>query len=206
MMITLYGFPLSGHSHRVQLMLNLLQLPFEFVPVDLKGGEHRRAPFLALNPHGEVPVLRDGEVVLADSTAILVYLASQYDESGRWLPREPVAAAKVQQWLSTASGKIAHGPAAARLVTVFGAPLDHERALSIAGRVLPVLDAELAGRDFVLGRHPSIADVAGYSYIAHAPEGGVSLQPYPHLRAWLERIEALPGFVPMAATRAGLVA
>lgn len=200
----LYGTLLSGHVHRVQLFLSLLKLPYEFVPIDMRSRQNRSPEYLALNRFGEVPVLEDGELVLADSTAILVYLASRYDSSGTWLPREPVAAAKVQQWLSTASGKIAYGPCSARLVSVFGAPLDHERAKDIAVRLFEVLDEELKGHRFVLGEQPSIADVAAFSYIEHAPEGGVSLKPYTNLRAWLANVRALPGFVAMPATKAGL--
>lgn len=200
----LYGFPLSGHSHRVELFLNLLRLPYEFVPMPLAGGKHRTPEFLSLNAFGEVPVLQDGDVVLADSTAILVYLASRYDDSGRWLPRDPVAAANVQRWLSAAAGKIAYGPAAARLVTVFGAQLDHERVKGIAIRLFDVMEQELQGRRYLVGEHASIADVAAFTYIEHAPEGGVSLKPYPNIRAWLANVRALPGFVPMQATQAGL--
>ncbi len=197
--IKLYGTLLSGHVHRVQLFLGLLGLPFEFVPVNLAAGENRTPQYLAMNPLGEVPVLRDGDVVLCDSTAILVYLALKYDSSGQWLPREPLAAAKVQQWLSHASGKIAYGPCAARLVKVFGAPLDHERATAIAARLFAVLDPELRDRQFVLGAQPTIADIAAFSYIESAPEGGLSLEAYPHIRAWLARVRALPGFVAMPA-------
>lgn len=198
----LYGTLRSGHVHRVQLFLSLLGLPFEFIAIDMRKGENRTPEYLAMNPLGEVPVLRDGEVVLADSTAILVYLALKYDASGKWLPREPLAAAKVQQWLSHASGKIAYGPCAARLVTQFGAPLDHERAKAIAARLFDVLDPELAGRSFVLGEQVSIADIAAFSYIEHAPEGDVPLDAYPNIRAWLARVRALPGFVAMQAAPA----
>jgi glutathione S-transferase len=200
----LYGSPLSGHTHRVQLFLSLLKLPYEFVTIDMANRQNRSPEYLEMNAFGEVPVLRDGDVVLADSTAILVYLASKYDDSGRWLPREPVAAANVQRWLSAASGKIAYGPAAARLVTVFGAPLDHERAKAIATRLFDVLEQELNGRRYLVGEHASIADVAAFSYIEHAPEGGVSLKPYPNIRAWLANVRALPGFVAMRATKAGV--
>ena len=200
----LYGTPLSGHTHRVRLFLSLLKLPYEFVQIDMKAGQNRSPEHLARSPFGEVPVLEDGDVVLPDSTAILVYLASKYDDSGRWLPREPLAAAQVQRWLSNASGKIAYGPCTARLVTVFGAPLDHERALAISVRLFDVMEAELAGRRYAVGDHASIADIAAFSYIEHAPEGGVSLKPYPNIRAWLASVRALPGFVAMPATEAGV--
>ncbi|PAK13833.1 glutathione S-transferase family protein [Burkholderia ubonensis] len=203
--IRVYSFPLSGHAHRVRLFLSLLGVPFEVVDVDLAAGEQRRPAFLALNPFGQVPVIDDGGIVLSDSNAILVYLAKRYGDA-HWLPDDPAGAAAVQRWLSLAAGPIAAGPAAARLVTVFGAPLDHAQAKRIAVRLFDVIDAEFAKRPFAAGVQPTIADVAAYTYIAHAPEGGVSLDPYPHLRAWLARVEALPGFVGMPPTRAGLLA
>jgi len=89
---------------------------------------------------------------------------------------------------------------------VFGAPLDPEAAKRTAAKVLDVIDRELADKPFAAGAQPTIADIAAYTYIAHAPEGGVSLEPYPHVRAWLARVEALPGFVAMPTTRAGLLA
>lgn len=202
----LYGIPLSGHTHRVELFLNILKLPHEYVLMDLGGGEHKQAPFLAKNAFGEVPVLEDGEVTLADSHAILVYLATRYDASGQWLPRDAVAAAQVQRWLAIAAGKIAGGPATARLVNVFGAPRNLAAAQTMATNLFAVMEQELQSRRWLAGEHATIADLACYSYIAHAPEGGISLKPYPQLRAWLAQIRALPGFVPMPVTQVGLAA
>ena len=202
--IVLYRHPLSGHAHRVELFASLLGLPVRLVDVDLASGEQKKPEFLRKNPFGQVPVIEDGDVTLADSNAILVYLAGRYDGSAAWLPREPLAAARVQRWLSVAAGPLAAGPATARLIKVFGAPLDHARALSIAGQLFAVLDGALAKQTFLTGPSPTIADVAMYSYTAHAPEGGVSLAPYASIRAWIARVEALPKFVPMqrSATRA----
>lgn len=200
--LRLYRFPLSGHSHRVELFLSLLGLRFEAVDVDLAAGAQKQPDFLQKNPFGQVPVLEDGETVLADSNAILVYLASRYDPAATWLPRDPVGAAEVQRWLSVAAGELASGPAAARLVTVFGAKLDHDRAKAVAERLYAVLDRHLAQRRFLVGETPTIADIALYSYTAHADEGGVSLEPYAGVRAWLARVERLPGFTPMPRARA----
>jgi glutathione S-transferase len=204
--ILLHGFPLSGHSHRAELMLRLLALPFDSHQVDLAGGEQRREAFLKLNPFGTVPVIEDDGVVIADSCAILVYLASKYDPDGAWLPRDAKGAAEVQRWLSVAQGPVFNGPCCARLVNVFGMDFDHARAKAVAERLFATLDAVLAGRTFFVGERPTIADVALYSYIAHAPEGGIALTPYAHLTGWLRRVEALPGFAPMPATKAGLLA
>jgi glutathione S-transferase len=195
--IRFHRFALSGHSHRVELFLSLLGLPVEPVDVDLLQRAQKQPAFLAKNPFGQVPVIEDGETVVADSNAILVYLASRYDPSGRWLPRDGLALARVQEWLSLAAGELAFGPAEARVIRLFGAAYDYARAKALAARLYTVMDSHLAARSFLAGDHPTIADIAHYSYTAHAPEGGVSLEPYPNVRAWLGRIEALPNFVPM---------
>ena len=201
--IKLYNFPKSGHAHRIELMLSLLNLPTELVFVDLAKGAHKQPDFLALNPFGQVPVIDDNGTVIADSNAILVYLAKKYD-NGTWLPEEPAAAARVQRWLSVAAGPLAFGPAAARLVTVFGAAFNTDEVIARAHTLLKVIDAELAKAPFLAGSTPTIADIANYSYIAHAPEGNVSLEPYANVRSLLARIESLPGFVPMPRTVIGL--
>ncbi len=204
-MIKLYRHPLSGHAHRIELMLSLLQLDFETIDVDLAAGEHKTEAFLAKNPFGQVPVLEDGELTIWDSNAILVYLARTYGNSS-WLPENPVEEAKVTSWLSIAASRIANGPASARLVTVFGAALDHEKAKQTAYDLFDIMEDVVAKSHFLTGDTPTIADIAGYSYIAHAPEGGVSLDNYPAVKAWLARIEALDGFIPMKKTAAGLLA
>lgn len=202
--LKLHGLDLSGHSHRAQLFLSLLGLEAEMIQVDLLNGANKQPEFLAKNLFGQVPVLEDGETVIADSNAILVYLAQKYDQSGNWYPNDPQTAAEVQRFLSVAAGPVANGPAAARLVNVFKAQLDHERAISIAHAMLSVLNQHLEGREWLVGDHPTIADIANYSYIAHAPEGDVSLEAYPQVRNWLARIEQLPGFVAMPSTAVGL--
>jgi glutathione S-transferase len=82
--IKVHRHPISGHCHRVELMLSLLGLPFERVEVDLLKGAQKQPAFLAKNALGQVPVIEDGAFLLADSNAILVYLATKYDSAGRW--------------------------------------------------------------------------------------------------------------------------
>lgn len=200
----LYHFPLSGHAHRARLFLSLIGADAEIVDLDLAAGEHKRESYLALNRFGQVPVLVDGTAVIADSNAILVYAAKKFGRTD-WLPEDAAGAAAVQRWLSVAAGQIAYGPAAARLITVFGAGFDPDEVIDRAHKVLEVLDAELEGREFVIGgTAPTIADVALYSYIARAPEGNVDLGGYANVGAWLRRIEALEGFVPFQTTAVGL--
>lgn len=204
--IKLYRHALSGHSHRAELFLSLLNADYELIDVDLLSGEHKQPEFLSLNRFGQVPVLEDGETVIADSNAILVYLASKYDTSNTWLPSDPGAAAEVQRFLSVAAGQVIYGAATARLVNVFGADKDKDAAVAIAHQVFEILEDHLANRDWLVGSRPTLADVSNYAYIAHAPEGDVSLAYYPNVRAWLRRIEELPGFVPMQTTAIGLAA
>jgi glutathione S-transferase len=201
----LYVHPLSGHSHRARLLTSLLGIEHELIEVDLAAGAHKSPEFLELNRFGQVPVLVDADITIADSNAILVYLARTNGRTD-FLPQTPVEEAAVQRWLSVAAGEIAFGPAAARLITVFGAKYNADEVIARAHRILKLIDEELEGRDFLVTSKPTIADVALYSYIARAPEGNVDLSSYPNVNAWLHRIEALPGFVEFAKSPVGLAA
>jgi glutathione S-transferase len=193
--ITLHGTALSGHTHRVELLLRALGLAFEFVPAPAEA--RSTEAFRKLNPLGQIPVLQDGDLTLSDSNAIMVYLAKRYAPGSAWIPEEPVAAAQMQRWLSIAAGEVMHGPAVARMIAQFNLPDDPARAERIAARLLAFMDSHLQGRTFLAAEHPTLADLACYSYVAHAPEGGISLAPYLAVRAWLARVEALPFFKPI---------
>lgn len=193
----LYHYPLSGHSQRVRLFLSLIGVEAELAQVDLGSGEHRAAPFLALNRFGQVPVLEDGDTIVSDSNAILVYLAKKYERSD-WLPEDPAGAAAVQRWLSVAAGQIAYGPGAARLIALFNARFDMTEVSARAHAILKLIDAELDTRAWIAASRPTLADVALYSYIARAQDGRIALSSYPAIQAWLARIETLPGFVPFS--------
>ncbi|SHH71224.1 glutathione S-transferase [Massilia sp. CF038] len=196
--LILHGTKLSGHTHRVELLLRMLALPFEFVnaPADVRAS----AAFRILNPLGQIPLLQDGAVTVADSNAILVYLAKRYAPGSNWLPDDAAGAAAVQRWLSVAAGEVRFGPALARAATLWQAPGDRAQASALSTRLLTFMEAHLAARDFLAAPHATIADLACYSYLAHAPEGGVAIAPYPALQAWLARVAALPGFVAMPAS------
>jgi glutathione S-transferase len=205
--ITVYNSSISGHCHRVRLFLSLLGQPFETVEVDLRAGEQRRPDFLRRNAFGQVPVIEDGEVTLADSNAILLYLNERYaSDPARWMPRDALGAARVQRWLSVAAGPLAQGPSMARVIVLFGLAADPSDVIARSHNLLRVMEAELAQQPFLAGDSVTLADIANYSYVAHVPEGNVSLEPYPQVRQWLRRIEALPGFVPMVASPIGLAA
>ena len=193
--IILHGTELSGHAHRVELLLCMLGLPYRFVaaPATVRATPE----FHQLNPLRQIPVLQDGDLTLADSNSILVYLAKRYAPGSAWLPEDPVGAAQVQRWLSIAAGEVMHGPATARMVTQFNFQGDLQRAKQIAARLLNFMNEHLKARRFLAAEHATIADLACYSYVAHAPEGGIPLGEYPSVLAWLHRVEALPHFKPI---------
>lgn len=151
--------------------------------VDLAKGAHKQADFLAKNSFGQVPVLEDADITLADSNAILVYPGGAYDISDDWYPQAPATAAAIQRFLSIAAGPLVAGPATARLINVFGAALNQGRATMIATDLLTRLDAHLSGRQWLVSARPTIAGIANYTYIAHAPEGDFPrpLPPHPGL-------------------------
>jgi glutathione S-transferase len=173
----------------------MLDLPYEFIEA---GAEVRQSEqFRRLNPFGQIPVLEDGAQVLADSNAILVYLVKCYAPDSHWLPESPFAAAQVQEWLSKAAGEVRYGPASSRLIAQFSAPEDYQSALAVAARFLPQMEQHLTDREFLATDNATIADLACYSYVAVAPEGGIALTPYPAIQRWVARIAALPGFFAM---------
>lgn len=202
--IKFYSFPLSGHAHRVELLLRALGLAFERLDVDLAGKAQKSDEFLELNPFGQIPVIDDDGTVVWDSAAILVYLCLKYDDDGEFLPRDPAEAALVTAWLGKAAGPINYGMAAARRINLFKAQLDMAATHAVAHELLAVMDAHLADQPWLASDHETIADFACYTYIAHAPEGGIDLAPYHAVNAWIARVEALPYFVPMKRSAVGL--
>ncbi|MEX0299015.1 MAG: glutathione S-transferase family protein [Kordiimonas sp.] len=197
--LKLYSFPLSGHAHRIRLALSLLGLEAEIIDVDLAKGEHKSDWFTELNPAGKVPVLVDGETVISESTAILTYLGRKHD-NGTWLPEDAEGLAATEQWFVSSATGLANGPARARLITLFNAPYDQTETIEQAHAYLANLNGVLEGRSYLVADRPTFADVAIYTYVAHAPEGHVSLDDYANINAWLKRVEKLNGFVPMQKT------
>jgi glutathione S-transferase len=192
----LYDAELSGNCHRVRLLLALLGRPYEKVTVDLRAGEHRTPQYLALNPRGQVPVLIDGDATVWDSQAILVYLARAYGGE-TWLPTDARGMSEVMQWMAVSENEVLYGLARARVMQKFGTPGDIEACRQMGHKILDVMNGHLAAREWLACGRLTIADVACFPYVALAPEGGVSLDPYPNVGRWLTRIKSLPGFVGM---------
>lgn len=201
MTMTLYHFTFSGHSHRVRLMLSLLGADYEARLVDLAKGEHKSTDYLTLNPLGEVPTLVDDNRVVTDSTAALVYLAKKYS-AARWLPEDPYGSARVQRWLSAASGELFRGPYMCRAIKRLNVEGDYDAARRTAERLFGWMQMELAARTWLAADHPTIADVALYSYVRVADEGGLDLSSYPAILQWLDDVGGLDGFEPMPRLKA----
>lgn len=204
-MIRLYDYELSGNCFKVRQLLAWLGLTYQRVPVDFHPGkEHKSARFLAqVNPLGQLPVIDDDGFLLRDAQAIMVYLASRYDTSGRWYPAEPRLRGQVTQWLACAD-EITRTASAARLHDTLGyRQFDIDACRRGAHAVFTVLDDHLAerfgeGARWLVGTEATIADLACFPYAALAIDGGISLDAYPALRRWIADMRHLPGFIGMA--------
>lgn len=195
-MLKLYSHELSGNCYKGRLMLSLLGLEHEIVPVDLIAGEQKSLELLKLNQLGQVPILTDEHAVIRDSQAILVYLARRYGGED-WLPIEADSMSKVMQWLFTAANEIQHGPCTARKHFLLNAKIDLDLAQQRTHQILQVMNEHLQERNWLECDRPTIADIACYPYVALAPEARVSLEAYPHVGGWIERIKQLPGYIGM---------
>ncbi len=194
--ITLYDLSLSGNCYKVRLLLSMLSVEYKKIPVDLVAGENRTPEFSQLNPRGQIPVLSDGETVIWDSMAILVYLARRYG-SERWLPVDALGEARVMQWLAVSENELLTGLAKSRAARRFNRPFDPEQCRLDSAQGVGAMEIQLQQNEWLAADHPTIADIACYPYVNLADEADFSLQPYPAVCAWLQRIEGVPGWEPM---------
>ncbi|WP_321393059.1 glutathione S-transferase family protein [Emcibacter sp.] len=198
-MYKLYDLSLSGHCHRVRLFLNLLGLDYEAVPVDLLSGEHLQEAYLKRNPFGKVPVLEDDGYLVRESNAILVYLALKH-RARDWYPvvDDAKTAAEIQQWLNVAANEVLQGPAKAYVARVFGGGDEAwNEGVENSHKLYALMEPLLEGRDWLVGDHGTLADIAMYSYISRAPIAGVDISGYANIQRWLDNVEGLEGFVAM---------
>ena len=195
-MIELYEFGLSGNCHKIRLMLSMLGLEYKSRTLNGAEREQKSAEFLTINPFGQVPVIKDGDIFIRDSQAILVYLARTYGEDA-WFPQNGVKAAEIMAWLSVAANEVPRGPNALRLHYKFGREINVAEATNITNNLLTVLDAHFKQHEWLANNTITIADIAIYPYLALANEGKVDLSPYINIENWLGRIEMVSGFVSM---------
>ena len=191
----LHGFPVSANTHRVRLLLSLMDQPWREEQVDLVRGEQRGAAFRRISPAGQVPALVEDGLTIWDSHAILVYLAQSCGPA--WWPTTPAEQSQVLQWLFFDCNEIHNGIGHARNHQAFGIACDYEAAAGRGRAALAVLDRRLHEHEWLALARPTLADVACYPMVAVADQAGLDLAPHGGVRRWLASLAALPGFLAM---------
>ena len=198
----LHSAPRSGNSYKVRLLLGLLGTRYEIINYDTKGGETHAPQFLEnVNPDGKIPVLElEDATMLPESGAILHYLA----EGTPYLPEEKLERAQVLRWMFFEQYSLLPNLSRPRLWRMWEVEITPQREAELEQffeqgyRALSVMERHLSDRrEFFVGDRPTVADVALYVYPSVAHEGGFDLGSYPAVRVWLERVAALPGYVPL---------
>ncbi|HET8899884.1 MAG TPA: glutathione S-transferase family protein [Rhodanobacteraceae bacterium] len=196
-MLTLYDYLPSQNAWKVRQLLHHLERPYRTVPVSIFEGEGQSEAFRRISPTGTVPAIElDDGRVLAESNAILMYLA----DGTPYVPGDAFGRAKVQQWLhfeqervESVIGALRHWTMTGKLARRSAELVEGKRRAAV--RTLGILESELATRPFIAGGGYGIADIALFAYASRAEEADLPLQPYPHLREWIARVEAQPGFL-----------
>jgi glutathione S-transferase len=196
-MLTLFDYPPSQNAWKVRLLLNHLERAYRIEIVSIFEGAGRSDAYLAINPTGTVPAIRlDDGRTLAESNAILAYLA----DGTPYLPSDPFERAKVQQWLHFEQERVESVIGSLRYWTLTGKLAQRPPELvdmkrNAAQRTLAILERELTTHAFLANDRYSIADMSVFAYASRAEEAGISLEPHPHFRAWIARVQAEPGFL-----------
>ena len=197
----IYGDERSGNCYKLQLACALLDISYDWIHMDILSGGTRTEEFLKLNANGKIPLLElDDGRTLAESNAILNFLA----RGSHLLPQDDYALAQVQQWQFFE--QYSHEPyiAVARFIAVYqGMPEERQQEFEekqAGGRkALEVMERQLLDTSYLVGDTLTTADISLYAYTHVAHEGGFDLEPYPAVRAWLERVTQEPGYIPMGS-------
>jgi glutathione S-transferase len=187
----------SINGYKVRLMLSLLRQPFELVDIDMYGGEHKREPFLSLNPFGQMPAIEDGSFSIGDSHACLVYVARKYDPGNRWLPVDAEGEARVAEWLSKSANEVHQGPwmKRAKIRRPDAILISNEEIDERCDKILALMDARLGRRAWLSLDWPSIADISCFGPVSMLKVSGYDTDKWRHVSAWLDRIRALPNAI-----------
>ena len=196
MTYTLFGFPPSGNTHKIRMLMHFLAIECKEVTINLKNGEHKQAAFLSLNPRGQVPALETPEGLIVDSHAILIYLASRYGK-GRWWPDSALQQAHIMEWISFSANEIHNGMASLRKHLRLGIDIPKAHATQVTQNSMQLLNDHLATTAWLVGSDFSLADICCFPYIALAHEAEFDLTPFPNVLAWIARCKQVPGIVLM---------
>jgi glutathione S-transferase len=206
----LYYDPCSGNCYKVRLLAGLLDIKLDLVSIDFWAKQHKEADFLKISPKGEIPALVDGNKIFTDSAAILVYLAGTYPDRGSsltpssyWSTSDVVEQAQIVDWLAFAATYIQTSLSPARAAVAFKHFPPNADASNLKGwqeksnKTLEFLEGKLSKDRWLAAGRPTIADIACYVYVALAHMGDVTLEPFTAVRAWIDRVNGLPGYVPL---------
>lgn len=193
-MLRLHGTMASINAYKVRLLLAILDRPYELVDIDMYGGEHKREPYLSLNPFGQMPAMQDGAFTIADSHACLVYLARKYDRSGSWLPADAESEAKVAEWLSKSANEVHQGPwmKRAKIRRPDAIKLSDEEIDARCDHILRIMDSHLGRRKWLALDHPTIADISCFGPVSMLKVSGYDTDRWPNVARWLADVRALP--------------
>ena len=201
----IYGDARSGNCYKLKLLCALLSIEHDWVAVDIMRGETRSEEFLAMNANGQIPVClieggADDDEILTQSNAILFYLG----QGSRFWPNDRIAQTRVLEWQFFEQYSHEPGIAVARFIRLYqNMPVqrqdEYESCLKTGYRALDVMEDQLQRQDYLALDSCSLADISLYAYTHVAEEGGFDLSKYPAIRAWISRIQVLPGYLPMAS-------
>lgn len=200
--LVLYNYELDESCYKVRLALSMLGLEWQVVAVDVFPGKEQLTPaYLAMNPSGRLPILRDGDFFLHGTEAILAHLGRSYDVSGKWMPSDVEGFATVMQWLNF-SARDLDATIAARQHALFDTPADEVALRAASRRAIRIMDDHMTARgfarmDWFAAPHATIADIALFPAFALSRDSGIDHDEYPALRRWARRFRALPGFKTM---------
>lgn len=210
-MLTLFDHPRSGNCYKVRLFCALADIAYRSVFIDVLARKNRSAQFEAISPLCQVPAVLDGDEAVWDSQAILVHLAQRH--ARQWMPApDSIDFSRMHQWLSVSSNEIANSLQPLRLVHVVGVEeaahhlgvsvgkFDLEGCIARSQRLLRCMDKHLAGRAWLAGSAPTIADIACHGYVSRTHEMQLDMSCYPAVQAWNARLQGLPGYLSMEAS------
>jgi glutathione S-transferase len=203
----LYTYNESGNCYKVRLLASILDIDLEEVEIDFFNEQHHSEEFLAINPRGTIPTLVDGDKTFTDSSAILVYLAGTHTDRGSdkkpssYWSSDIFDQATIVDWLAFASSWVQFGTCKARGIVSFpelgGDSTEQMLAeAKIRGyKSLVILNKKLEKEEWLTLGRPTIADIAVFVYMALAPMGDITLEPYPAVKSWIARVRELPNFI-----------
>jgi glutathione S-transferase len=188
----LYDYAASPNCYKVRLLMAQLEIEYERVPVDIFGGDTLEADYAQVNPARRTPVLEpEPGRYIPESGAILLYLA----EGSSLLPEDPLERAQVHRWLFFEQTQVYPTMGALRFLVGTGRMKAQETPKRPSVDALKLLEAHLAGHDFLVGDRYTLADLALFAYVHVAGEGGLEMDRFPAVQRWLERVTEQPGFM-----------